>query len=62
MRNVLQITAGYVLAVYPIRAFHSIPVVFVGDATSQAYLVVMPIVVNARPREPVRAGLAKDQF
>ena len=62
MRNVLQITAGHVLAVYAIRAFHSIPVVLVGDATTQAHLVVMSIAVNARPREPVRAGLAKDQF
>ena len=62
MRNVLQITALHVLAVYAIRAFHSIPVVFVGDATTQAYLVMMSIAVNTRPREPVRAGLAKYKF
>lgn len=62
MRNVLQITALHMLAVYAIRAFHSIPVVLVGDPTSQAHLVVMSIAVNARPREPVRAGLAEDQF
>jgi len=62
MRNVLQITAGHVLAVYAIRAFHSIPVILVGDAATQAHLVVMSKVVNARPREPVRAGLPKDQF
>lgn len=62
MRNVLQITARHVLAVYAIRAFHPIPVVFVGNATTQAHLIVMSIAVNARPREAVRAGLAKDQF
>jgi len=62
MRNVLQITALHVLAVYAIRAFHPIPVVFVGDATTQAYLVMMSIAVNTRPREPVRAGLAKYKF
>ena len=62
MRNVLQITALHVLAVYAIRAFHTLPVVFVSDATSQAHLVMISIAVNARPREPVRAGLAKDQF
>lgn len=62
MRKVLQITALHVLAVYAIRAFHAIPVVFVCDPTTQAHLVVMSIAVNARPREPVRAGLAKDQF
>lgn len=62
MRNVLQITARHVLAVYAIRAFHSIPVIFVRNSTPQADLVVMTVVVDAGPGKAMGAGVAEDQL
>jgi len=45
-----------------IRPAHHAPVVLVGGSTSQADLIVPAIVVNARPREAVRAPLAQKKL
>jgi hypothetical protein len=45
-----------------VRPLHHFPVVFVSRSTTQAYLIVTAAVVNARPREAVRATLAKEQL
>jgi hypothetical protein len=44
------------------RPPHHFPVIFVGGPASQADLIVAAIVVDSRPREPVRAALPKKQF
>lgn len=43
-------------------AAHHSPVVFVGGSTSQADLIVPPVLVDARPGEAVRAALAEKQL
>jgi len=44
------------------RPAHHSPVVFVGRSASQADLVMTSVVVDARPREAVRATLPKQQL
>jgi len=41
---------------------HHFPVIFVSGPASQADLIVAAIVVDSRPREPVRAALPKKQL
>jgi hypothetical protein len=40
----------------PVSAPHLYPVIFVGRSTSQAYLVIAPVVIGARPSEPMLTG------
>jgi hypothetical protein len=40
----------------PIRPVHSFPVVLIGRSTRQTYLIMTAVVVDARPREPVRTS------
>ena len=44
------------------RTAHHSPVVFAGRSAGQADLVMTPVVVDARPREAVRATLPKKQL
>ena len=39
----------------PTSPAHDFPVVFIGRSAGQAYLIVTSVVVDPRPREPVRA-------
>src|SRR4051794_19455048 len=44
------------------RPVHCFPVVLVSRSTSQANLIVTAVLVDPRPREAVRATLAKQQL
>jgi hypothetical protein len=46
----------------PIRPPHIFPVVLIRRSTGQAYLVVAAVIVDARPRESMRAASVQKLF